>query len=60
MPNGKLYITAIYFTVTTCVTVGYGDITAANTTERFICIVIMIGGVLAFSFITGAFANIIA
>ena len=44
MSQGELYITAYYFTVTTIVTVGYGDITANNTGERIICIFLMIIG----------------
>jgi len=55
-----LYITSFYFTVTTIVTVGYGDITAQNTGERIICILLMIVGVIAFSFATGSLSSIIS
>lgn len=55
-----LYISAFYFTVTTVVTVGYGDITAVNTGEKAICILLMLIGVIAFSFGTGALSSIIA
>ncbi|TNV86814.1 hypothetical protein FGO68_gene1058 [Halteria grandinella] len=55
-----LYISAFYFTVTTVVTVGYGDITAVNAGEKAICILLMLIGVIAFSFGTGALSSIIA
>ncbi|CDW89496.1 cation channel family protein [Stylonychia lemnae] len=58
--NFQLYITSFYFTVTTIVTVGYGDITAQNTGERIICILLMIIGVIAFSFATGSLSSIIS
>jgi hypothetical protein len=59
LPPYKLYITAFYFTVTTLVTVGYGDITAYSTEEMILCIVLMLLGVICFSFTTGALASII-
>ena len=45
------YISSLYFTVYTMVTVGYGDIYPANITERAFCIVLMIltCGVFAYS-----------
>jgi len=54
-----LYITAFYFTVTTITTVGYGDISGVNSTERVICIFLMILGVLFFSFSSGTLTSII-
>lgn len=56
---GELYITAFYFTVTTLVTVGYGDITANNQQEKIMCIFLMVLGVVSFSLATGALASII-
>ena len=56
----SLYIASIYFTVTTIVTVGYGDISAFSSSERVFCIMIMICGVMAFSYATGVLASIIA
>lgn len=55
----ELYVTSFYFTVTTLVTVGYGDITAFNTAEKFLCIFLMIIGVFVFSFTTGSLSSII-
>ena len=54
-----LYVSSIYFTVTTIVTVGYGDITAINSTEKIICVFLMIIGVISFSFATGSLSSII-
>jgi voltage-gated potassium channel len=52
-------VTAFYFTVTTLVTVGYGDITAYSIEEKCLCIILMVVGVISFSFATGALASII-
>ena len=49
----------MYFCVTKIVTVGYGDISANNTGERIFCIFLMLLGVVAFSFVTGAITSII-
>lgn len=49
-----MYTIAFYFTVTTITTVGYGDISGHNSTERFICILMMICGVVLFSLISSS------
>lgn len=60
MLDYELYITSFYFTVTTIVTVGYGDIHAYNSIERVICIFLMIIGVISFSFATGSLSSILS
>lgn len=60
LSNFELYIVAVYFTVTTIMTVGYGDITAYNTGERAFCIILMLIGVVSFSYTTGSLASMIA
>jgi hypothetical protein len=55
-----LYISSYYFTVTTITTVGYGDITPTQSQERVYAILIMIFGVVAFSFATGTLSSILA
>ncbi len=57
--NLDLYITSFYFTVTTIMTVGYGDILAMNMMERILCIILMIIGVITFSIATSAITSII-
>lgn len=52
-------MTSIYFTVTTITTVGYGDISGNTKLERVFCILIMVIGVVAFSFASGTLASII-
>ena len=54
-----LYTTAIYFTITTFTTVGYGDISARNFYERIIGCVAMVIGVISFSYATGAASSLI-
>lgn len=53
----QLYVAAIYFVVTTITTVGYGDISGQNMAERLFCSILMLIGVLSFSFSTGSLAN---
>ena len=56
---GPMYTIGMYWTVTTITTVGYGDISATNTAERIVASIIMIIGVIAFSFSTGSLSSII-
>lgn len=60
MFNVDLYITSFYFTVTTILTVGYGDIVAFNLTEKIFCVFLMLIGVIYFSYSTGTLSSIIA
>jgi Trk-type K+ transport system membrane component len=59
MEDGDLYLTAFYFCVTTVLTVGYGDISATNNWEKVMCVILMLVGVVSFSFATGALTSII-
>ena len=56
---GSMYTIGLYWTVTTITTVGYGDISATNTAERIVASIIMIIGVIAFSYSTGSLSSII-
>lgn len=60
MADSDLYITSFYFTTTTILTVGYGDICAVSMSEKILCIILMIIGVISFSFATGSLSSIIA
>ena len=59
IPILEQYLTSFYFTITTITTVGYGDISASTFLEKVVCIFIMMIGVMAFSFASGALANYI-
>jgi hypothetical protein len=59
MGNEELYVTSFYFTVTTITTVGFGDLSASTPTEKVFCILIMIIGVMSFSFASGSLASIL-
>ena len=54
------YFYAAYFVVTTMTTVGYGDLSGYTTTERIYCIILMIFGVLCFTFVSGALSSIMS
>ena len=58
LTDNALYLTSIYFSVTTITTVGYGDITGSNTLERGVSVIVMMIGVIGFSFATGALSSI--
>ena len=60
MDDDALYIMALYFIVTTTSTVGYGDLSASTTVERIFCIILMLAGVTAFTFISGALSSILS
>ena len=53
-----MYAVAFYWAVQTVTTVGYGDVGSTNTTERILCSIIMVFGVIAFSFANGSLASI--
>lgn len=55
----EVYLTSFYFTVTTLVTVGYGDITGYNKTEKVWCIFLMMFGIVSFSIMSGAITSMI-
>ena len=59
MGTAELYIMSLYFIVTTTSTVGYGDLSASTTIERFFCIFLMLAGVSAFTFISGTLSSIL-
>lgn len=56
--SGTIYEISLYWTITTITTVGYGDISGHNLLERMFCILTMIIGVAAFSFVNGSLASI--
>ena len=57
--QSEMYALAFYWTVTTITTVGYGDISGTNNFERMFCSIVMIVGVISFSFANGSLASII-
>lgn len=56
----SLYVTSLYFTVTTLQTVGYGDLSATNEPEKLLCSFLMILGVISFSYLTGSLSSVIS
>ena len=60
MSPADTYLVSIYFVITTITTVGYGDLSATSPTERIFGIVLMLLGVIGFSFATGVLSSIIS
>ncbi len=53
------YVKALYWTVTTIATVGYGDITPVNTTQRIYTIFVMMLGAGVYATVIGNIASIL-
>lgn len=58
MDNIDLYITSMYFTITTITTVGFGDISPKTPVEEIFGVCIMCLGVVGFSYATGALSSL--
>jgi hypothetical protein len=56
--NVQTYFISLFFVTQTFTTVGYGDVSPANTPERFFCVCLMLIGVFTFSFASGSLASI--
>jgi uncharacterized membrane protein YhdT len=57
--NWDLYVAALYFTFTTIITVGYGDIAGVSNIERFFAMSLMLLGCLMYSILTGLISTIV-
>jgi hypothetical protein len=55
----EIYMLSLYWTVTTITTVGYGDISGTNSIERIFCSMIMLIGVISFSYANGSLSSIL-
>jgi hypothetical protein len=55
----RLYIFSVYWTFTTLLTVGFGDIRAYNIVEYFISVLLMLFGVGFYSFFIGTLSSIL-
>jgi len=59
MPHHHQYLVAFYFTITTITTVGYGDISGGTVSEKIGAIILMLLGVISFSFASASLNSIL-
>ena len=55
----EIAIISLYYSFTTLSTIGFGDFHPKDDFERIFCAIIMVGGVMVFSFIMGNFVDMI-
>ncbi|MBX7058539.1 MAG: ion transporter [Leptospirales bacterium] len=58
--NGRYYIRALYWSITTMVTIGYGDITPQSTGQTIFAMAIEIAGAAMYGYVIGNVASVIA
>ena len=56
----ELYLMSFYFVTTTVTTVGYGDMSPANSLERVFSIMMLFVGVMCFASISGSLTSMIS
>ena len=53
------YIVALYWTIQTLTTTGYGDLVPANDDERILCLVILVVGATVFSYVVAHISELV-
>ena len=56
-PKFEIYISSFYYVYATVFTVGYGDIVSINIYERFFNIILLIVGIMAYSYSVSSLSN---
>lgn len=59
-PIGKQYLAAIYWSIQTILTDGYGDIVPGTNTERSVCILWMVIGVGFYQYTIGTLTSVLS
>lgn len=57
---GKIYVVALYWAVMTLTTIGFGDVTVQNTSERLLLVVVMLVGAFQYGYIIGALGGLLS
>ena len=54
------YVTAMYWSLSTMTTVGYGDVIPGSAKEKLVAMGCMVVGITVFAYFMGAMANLLA
>ena len=58
--SSRQYVDALYFVIMTLTTVGYGDITPKNVSEKWFCYMVMFATAFVYAYVVGVFADMVA
>lgn len=58
--NTEIYIASFYSVIMTLTTIGYGDIVASNSMERVVGVLVMLGGILFYSYTIGTVTSLMS
>ena len=59
LSGSEVALISLYYSFTTLSTIGFGDFHPKDDVERIFCAIIMVGGVMVFSYIMGNFVDMI-
>ena len=59
LSGSDVALISLYYSFTTLSTIGFGDFHPKDDVERIFCAIIMVGGVMVFSYIMGNFVDMI-
>jgi len=57
---GRQYLISVYFVLTVCTTIGFGDISPRTVPDMFMCLFIMLVGATFFSYVVGTLASAVS
>lgn len=59
IPGPRVYLAAAYWSLTTVVTIGFGDVTPSTDAERAVMLVVELAGVVFFGILLGSVTSLL-